>query len=264
MLKIQIRFMVYDLKQPAGNVPAGIRITRKAVFTMMLRRLAIVAMAAMLLVTSSAMAETVVDTILNVGTTQAFTDEAVSVDDLKTIMQAGLSSASAINQQPWFFVAITNQDLMKEIAGSGMSFAPPAGAPGMPEGAPQGDNGSFPAAPAPASAGGAKAGLGDSPAAIIIYRNDSSKSPNADFDCGLAAQNMVIAASSLGYGVKIVSSPTMSLNGEKHDALCEKLGVDPSMQAVAVLLIGYADSAADAASSATTREPLEARTSIIE
>lgn len=35
-----------------------------------------------------------------------------------------------------------------------------------------------------------------------------------------------------------MSSPTMSLNGANHEALCEKLGVDPSMQAVAVLLIG--------------------------
>lgn len=229
---------------------------------MMFRRLAIVAMAVMLIAASSAMAETAVDTIMNVGTTQAFTDEAVSVDDLKTIVQAGLSAASAINQQPWFFVAVTNQELMKEIAGSGMSFAAPAGASGKPEGAPQGDKGSFPAAPA--AGGSAKAGLGDSPAAIIIYRNDGSKSPNADFDCGLAAQNMVIAASSLGYGVKIVSSPTMSLNGANHDALCEKMGVDPSMQAVAVLLIGRADTAVDATSSATTREPLEAKTNIIE
>ena len=228
---------------------------------MTLRRLAAVAMASILLISSSAVAETAVDTIMNVGTTQAFTDEAVSIDDLNTIMQAGLSAASAINQQPWFFVAVTNQEVMKEIAGSGMSFAPPAGAAGKPEGAPQGGSGSFPAAPA--SAGGAKAGLGDSPAAVIIYRNDASKSPNADFDCGLAAQNMVIAAASLGYGVKIVSSPTMALNGENHDALCEKLGVDPTMQAVAVLLIGRADSSVDATSSATTREPLDAKTNIV-
>lgn len=234
----------------------------KAVFTMMRKRMTIVVLAVMLIAASSAAAETAVDTIMNVGTTQAFTNEAVSVDDLKTVLQAGLSAASAINQQPWFFVAVTNQELMKEIAGSGRSFAPPAGAPGKPEGAPQGEKGPFPGAPA--IGGGAKAGLGDSPAAIIIYRSDSSKSPNADFDCGLAAQNMVIAASSLGYGVKIVSSPTMALNGENHDALCEKLGVDPSMQAVAVLLIGRADGAVDATSSATTREPLEAKTHIIE
>ena len=56
----------------------------------------------------------------------------------------------------------------------------------------------------------------------------------------------------------------MSLNGTNHDALCEKLGVDPSMQAVAVLLIGKADSGVDAASSATTRESLEAKTSMIQ
>ena len=44
----------------------------------------------------------------------------------------------------------------------------------------------------------------------------------------------------------------------------EKLGVDPSMQAVAVLLIGYTDSAVDATSSASTREALDAKTRIIE
>ena len=236
---------------------------------MMLRKLAIVAVAMVLLVTSSAAAENVVEMIMNVGTTQAFTDEAVSVDDLNTVMWAGLSAASAINQQPWFFVAVTDREVMAEIAGAGKGFAPPAGAPAKPEGnsdkpegAPQEGNGSAPAAPP--AAGGAKAGLGDSPAAIIIYRSDASKSPNADFDCGLAAQNMVIAASALGYGVKIVSSPTMALNGENHDALCEKLGVDPAMQAVAVLLIGHADNSVDAVSSATTREPLDAKTNIIE
>ena len=88
--------------------------------------------------------------------------------------------------------------------------------------------------------------------------------PGASFDCGLATQNMVIAASSLGYGVKIVSSPTRTLNGENHDALCEKLGVDPSMQAVAVLLIGKVDESADTTSGATTREAFETKTSIIE
>ena len=232
---------------------------------MKFRKLTILAMAAILLVTSSAIADTAVDTIMNVGTTQVFTDETVSREDLETILRAGLAAASAINQQPWYFVAVTNQDVMKEISGSGAGFAPPAGAQGKPDGgAPAGEGfGPGEGAPAaPMAAGGAKAGLGDSPAAIIIYRNDASKSPNADFDCGLAAQNMVIAAASLGYGVKIVSSPTMTLNGANHDALCEKLGVDPSLQAVAVLLIGRAD--VDAISSATSREALEVKTSIIE
>ena len=238
-------------------------------------------LAMVMLMGSCAFADSAVDVILNTGTTQAFTDEAVSAADLETILKAGLSTESAINQQPWFFVAVTNKDVMKEIGGSGMGgFSMPAGggkpegAPeggkpeGMPEGAPAGGKtegapeGGMPAMPSGGS--GAKASLGDSPAAIIIYKNDGSKSPDASFDCGLATQNMVIAASALGYGVKIVSSPTMSLNGTNHDALCEKLGVDPSMQAVAVLLIGKADESTDATSGATTREAFETKTSIIE
>ena len=251
----------------------------------MTKRITGMILAVMILMGSAAYADSAVDVIMNTGTTQAFTDEAVSTEDLKTILRAGLSTESAINQQPWFFVAVTNPEIIKEISGSGMGgFTPPAGMGNKPEGAPEGGADGFPGGapegapegmtqgasggdmPAAPSFGGgsAKASLGDSPAAIIIYKNDGSKSPDASFDCGLATQNMVIAASSLDYGVKIVSSPTRTLNGENHDALCEKLGVDPSMQAVAVLLIGKADSSVDATSGATTREALETKTSIIE
>ena len=226
---------------------------------------------------SAAGAESAVDTILTTGTTQAFSSEAVPEEDIRTILQAGVSTASAINQQPWYFVAITNQDMMKEIGGSGMSFGgkpgaapggmtPPDGAGAPPAGEkPEGGQGEMPAMPAmPAGAGGgAKASLGDSPLAIIVYMNTASKSPAPEYDCGLATQNMVIAASSLGYGVKIVSSPTMSLNGDKHDEICEKLGVDTSLQAVAVLLIGKADDAVDGVSSASVREAVESKTVII-
>ena len=243
--------------------------------------------------------DSALDVILNAGTTQAFTDEAIPEEDLEKILQAGLAAPSAINQQPWFFAAITNPEIVKEITGGGTSADAPASetpdagnadngegpSGGMPagdfsgsDGAPAGgDFGGSDGAPAGgdfggsdggssgASAGGtsAKAGFGDSPVAIVLYKNGSSMSPNADFDCGLAAQNMVIAAVSLGYGAKIVSSPTGTLNGANHDAICEKLGVDPSLQAVAVLLIGRPDEDLDAVSSASTRDGLETKTTIV-
>ena len=197
--------------------------------------------------------ENPVETILSIGTTQAFTEDAVSEDDLNLIVQAGLSTASAINQQPWYFVVITNSDVMTEIAQS----AKPSGT-GSPSADVQGG-----AMSAPASTGASKAGLGDSPAAIIVYMNEDTASPNASFDCGLACQNMVLAAASLGYGTKIVSSPTMELNGDDHDALCEKLGVDAAYQAVAVLLIGQADQQADAQSGASTRNTIEEKVSFV-
>ncbi len=247
---------------------------------------------------------TAVDTIMTAGTTQAFTDDPVPEEDIKTILQAGLASESAINQQPWFFVAVTDQDVMAELSASGGRPAGgtmPAAKDGempdfskggempdfpkdgempdfpkdgeMPEFPGNGEkpdfsqNGEKPAAPqggAPAAmSGDAKAALGDSPLAIIVYMDESTSSPNPAFDCGLAVQNMYIAAASLGYGAKIISSPTMSLNGENHDQICEKLGVDTSLTAVAVLLVGKADQTVDGVSGATTRSGLDEKTVIV-
>ena len=228
---------------------------------------------------TSASADTgsdVIDTIMNAGTTQAFTDEEVPEEDIQTILQAGLAAESAINQQPWYFVAITDKAVMDELSSSFGGGMPGGAMPGSPQGGdmpvfPQG--GDMPQVPqgggtpggAPSFMGGgsAKAGLGSSPLAIIIYKDKNTSSPDPDFDCGLAVQNMYIAASALGYGVKLVSSPTMTLNGANHDQICEKLGIDTSLSAVAVLLIGKADDTIDGVSGATTRSSLNEKTAII-
>ena len=234
-------------------------------------------MAGMLCAASAeTLAEETVDVLLNTGTTQAFTADAVPEEDLNTLLEAGLSATSAINQQPWYFVVVTNQEVMSQIAD--------ASAMGAPDAAPaedaqstedaqsaEDDAGETQAlsedaadAGAPAESASAKAALGDSPVAIIIYMDSSTASPNPDFDCGLACQNMVVAASALGYGTKIVSSPTMALNGEDHDALCEQLGVDTSLNAVAVLLLGVPDTEVDGYAGASQRSLLEEKVSFVE
>ncbi len=201
-------------------------------------------------------------------------------------MEAGLKATSAINQQPWYFAVVTNKTVMEEISGGSGFGAMPSGMPGaMPEGMPEGgfpggmgevpegaEENAFPGAPAgfgampsgmPNASQSAKAALGDSPVAVIIYMNENTSSPNASFDCGLACQNMVIAANALGYGTKIISSPTMSLNGADHDALCEKLGVDKAYTAVAVLLIGMPDNEVDGVTGATQRSLIEEKISFV-
>lgn len=240
----------------------------------------------------SAWAEEAVSVILNAGTTQAFTADAVPEEDLNVILEAGLSATSAMNQQPWYFAVVTNQNVMDEIAGS-MSFggAPmsrpdgeaPADAAGMPESGAELPDGELPEdaelpelpegaevmpesmpSDMPMTSGTVKASLGDSPVAVIIYMDENASSTNAGFDCGLACQNMVIAANALGYGTKIVSSPTIALNGENHDVLCEKLGVDTSLTAVAVLLIGAPDTTVDGATGASERSTMEGKVSFVE
>ena len=244
---------------------------------MLCKRIMISFFLVLCLTAGAASAESITGILVDSRTTQSFTDEAVSDDDLNLILQAGLAATSAINQQPWYFVAVSNQDVIAEIqgSGSGMGGAAPQGDFGASDGgaAPQGDFGASDGGAAPqgdfapsaggAAAGGAKAGLGDSPVAIIIYMNENTSSPNASFDCGLACQNMFIAAKALGYGAKIVSSPTMQLNGANHDALCEKLGVDKAYSCVAVLLIGREAEAVDGASSASVRNTVEEKVSIV-
>ena len=225
-----------------------------------------------------------VELILNAGTTQAFTNEAVPKEDIETILRAGLAAESALNAQPWFFAAVTDKELLSELnASGGMPSFPQGGEmpsfprdgerpampeggerPSMPEGAPMPNipqGGNMPTMPQ-GGASGAKASLGDSPLAIVIYKDGGASISDPGFDCGLAAQNMYLAAVSLGYGAKLVSSPTMALNGANHDAICEKLGVDPSYTAVAVLLVGKADESVDGVTGASVRAGLEEKTTI--
>lgn len=220
---------------------------------------------------TSSCAEETVDLILSTRTTQAFEDTEIPEDDLNAILEAGLSATSAMNQQPWFFVAITNRDVMNEISGAAGSFSNPTGGSGEapdgfdPSSLPTSDESvSPPEGASPPTGGGAKASLGDSPAAIIIYMDENTASTNPSFDCGLACQNMVIAARALGYGTKIVASPTVQLNGEDHDTLCEKLGVDTTCTAVAVLLIGSTESTVDSTTGASTRSELSEKVSFVD
>ncbi|MBQ7535297.1 MAG: nitroreductase family protein [Stomatobaculum sp.] len=207
----------------------------------------------------TAFAETGADVIMRAGTTQAFSDEAVPAKDINTILNAGLKAESAMNQQPWLFVALTDKAMMKEVAGSGMM--PPGAAPAGANGAaPAGTNGTAP----PRPANGAKAGLGDSPLAILVYMDEGSRSPDPSFDCGLAVQNMYIAAVSLGYGAKIVYGPVVTLNGEKHDHFCDEFGIDRSLKAVSVLLIGKADDAVDSTTGASERAAFKDKVRLIE
>ncbi len=245
------------------------------------------------------------DLVRDIPTVQKFTQEAVKDADIQLIVEAGVQSPSALNQQPWHFSVVTDQEVLQQISGDmggGMPGAgdfpegagmpegieipkgaeipegvempegterpsfdgntPPEGMPEMPEG---GERPSFeggaPTGGAPIGGAGSmgnKAGIADAPLVIIV-----SAKAGSEFDAGLACQNMSVEAQLLGYGTKIISSPTMALNGEKQAEYKELLGIPEDQSVVAVLLIGFEDTTAagennvDAASTATTREATE-------
>ena len=92
-----------------------------------------------------------------------------------------------------------------------------------------------------------KAALGDTPLAIIVSCADGS-----ELDAGQATQSMFIEARLLGYGAKIVSSPTMVLNGDDADYYKELLGIPEDYSVVSVLLVGYEDTSIDTTADGVT------------
>ena len=221
--------------------------------------------------------------IADISTTQYFTQEAVDPADVETILQAGINAPSAMNSQPWHFSVITDKEILQQIAGDmgggmpsggmpegmpeGFEGGMPEGMPegfegGMPEGMPEGfegappEGGRMPGGPAGGSGTAAKAGIADAPLVIVI-----SCSSGSELDAGIACQNMSAAAQLLGYGTKIISSPTMALNGTNRDTYRSLLGIPSDQYAVAVLLVGRTDPSvtetADGTTGATPRSAME-------
>ena len=240
-----------------------------------------------------------VSVVCDIATTQYFTQDAVSQTDIETILLAGINAPSAMNGQPWHFSVVTDAAVLEQIA-AGMSFGGgkpgdkmPGGIKGgqvpegftfpedgqMPEGFTFPEDGQMPEdfafpedgkkpedmmppkgdkmmMPSGLGGGMTKAGLTDAPLAIVI-----SCKAGSELDAGLACQNMSVAAQLLGYGSKIISSPTIALNGEKQAEYRQLLGIPEDQSAAAILLIGKEDVSVDETmdgySGATERAPLD-------
>lgn len=185
-------------------------------------------------------------------TTQYFSKETVSADDMISILDAGRNATSGMNMQPWHFSAITDRERIKDIASKMPKRAlPPRPAGAKPEGAPM-----LPAS----SPKYPKAQFADAPAAIAL-----SCPPNTEFNAGLACQNMVIAAEALGYGTKIVMGGAAPLNSPENRTL---LGIPDNMNVLAILLVGKRNSTmdmtVDGVTGASTRKPLDEISTVIQ
>ncbi|MDH6356344.1 nitroreductase family protein [Parabacteroides sp. PF5-9] len=185
--------------------------------------------------------ETVLSMLTDTRTTQYFTNDNVPEGDIIQILNAGKSATSGMNSQPWHFGVILNQSMIQRIAAT-----PSSGPAGPPPGA-------------PASAAFPKAGFKNAPAAIAIACTE-----NNDFSAGLATQNMIVAATALGYGTKIVRGGADILNSEENRAL---LQVPAQMKTIMILIIGQVDPSidvtADGATGPSPRKSLEEVATIV-
>lgn len=154
----------------------------------------------------------VIDKLLSAWSPRNFTTEPVTDQQIDLILRCGIKAPSARNNQPWHFTVVMNKDLMQEII------------PNVTEGN----------------------------VLIVISGKENETGGTPDFDCGLATENMFIAATSLGLGARIYGSPVAAARNNT-----EKLQVPAGFKPVIVLRVGNIEKSADAASGATPRRPIE-------
>lgn len=150
----------------------------------------------------------VAKTLLASFSEKEYSSEPVTDQQLDLILKCGIKAPSARNKQPWKFTVIGEETVMKEIIDNAI--------PGN--------------------------------VLIVISGIESENGITPDLDCGLAAENMFIAAHGLGLGARLYSGPVEKINSRK-----EKMQIPSGYKAVVILRIGNADKSVDAVSSASTR-----------
>ena len=58
----------------------------------------------------------IIENIMTRTSIRQFTDQTISADTIETLLRAGMAAPTAVNKQPWHFVAVTNKDKLKEMA----------------------------------------------------------------------------------------------------------------------------------------------------
>ncbi|MBN2636952.1 MAG: nitroreductase family protein [Prolixibacteraceae bacterium] len=154
----------------------------------------------------------IIDVILSSASERGYTSEPVTDQQLDLILKSGIKAPSALNNQPWKFTVIKDEAIMKNVINDAI--------PGN--------------------------------VLIVVSGLQAEDGSTPDFDCGLAAQNMYLAAHGIGLGARPYGSPTRILNRMK-----ERYQIPEGYQAVIVLRIGNVDKSVDALSAASPRKPAE-------
>jgi len=152
-----------------------------------------------------------IETIMNRRSVRKFQSKPVSDEDLKTIIEAGRQAPSAANRQPWHFVVVKNEDQREKLAEacSGQTWL--AGA-------------------------------------AVIIAGVGKPAVNEKWypvDVAIAMQNMILAATSLGYG-------TCWIGAFDQERVKSVLGIPEDLTVVALTPIGVPDDQPEA----RPRQPL--------
>lgn len=148
-----------------------------------------------------------IENIMTRTSIRAFTGQSVSSDTVEMLLRAGMAAPTAVNLQPWHFVAITDRAKLDE-----MRQANPH----------------------------AKM-LEQAPLAIVVCgdMNKAMEGPGRDFwiqDCSAATENILLAAHALGLGAVWTGGHPIE---ERVNTLREILQLPENLIPLCAIVIGY-------------------------
>lgn len=156
---------------------------------------------------------------------RSFTGEALTDEQLRAITNAALAAPSAMNRQPWHVAAVTNKSLISEIEAEGMSVLCSAE-----------DKSAYNRI---MSRGGKM--FYNAPCMLVISVDSSEY---ALMDCGILAQNVVLAAASLGLGSVICAMARFAFAENKSEEFKQRLSFPKDHNFGVAVLVGYASAPA--------------------
>src|SRR3989339_943011 len=141
------------------------------------------------------------ETIFSRKSVRTYTDQPVSVDDLMLLVKAGMAAPTGINRQPWEFFIIQDKALMASLADK-IPYARM---------------------------------LKEAQAAIVVIGNPE-KSIYWYLDCSAAAQNILLAAESIGLGAVWTAGYPFE---DRMEIISKAVGIPKPFLPLCLIPIGY-------------------------
>lgn len=174
------------------------------------------------------MSNPVLDAIATRDSCRAFTSEPVSQADLETLALAGVCAPSARGNQPWRIVVVTDQSLISDISDSALRLMARH----------------EPSAYQRFSTGLKHSIFYEAPALFVIATRRTWDYVSEEFDAGLVAQNIALAATSLGLGSLMNGFSTQAfrdLKSDDADRLYARLGIPRDYAVTISVAVGHRD-----------------------
>lgn len=141
------------------------------------------------------------ETIFSRKSVRSYTDQPVSVDDLMLLVKAGMAAPTGMNRQPWEFFIIQDKELMVSLADK-IPYARM---------------------------------LKEAQAAIVVMGNPE-KSIYWYLDCSAAAQNILLAAESIGLGAVWTAGYPFE---DRMETISKAIGIPKPFLPLCLIPIGY-------------------------